>query len=94
MQRASFTITTKLGANRVAIIYDANHISISNRVDNDGKAGSVVNFICSGSMKSLWAEEIEGIVFHPTGAYHCGECDQSIANVVGFGIHANAAKDG
>lgn len=91
MRRSTFTIITKLGANGVAISYDANHLSITSRVDNDGKAGSVVNFICSGGMKSLWAEEIAEVVFHPTGACHCSECDQSIASVVGFGIHANVS---
>ena len=84
MRRASFTVVAKGG-----ILYDANHLSITNHYDNGVGAESVVNFICSGAMMTIRADEVAEIIFHSNGAQHCGECDRSIGSVVGFGIHSN-----
>lgn len=94
MQRAAITVVLKNGER-----YDANHISISRdaryRPHDSGAglqldgAGSVVSFVCSGSLTTKPAEDVDRIEYWPTGAQHCGECDGSIWNFVGAGPFAN-----
>lgn len=89
MQRASFTVTRRVGEKSVC--YDANHLAIVRGYDPDLGPGSIslLTFVCSGVQTTFPAREIERVTFHPTSAQHCSECDGSIYNYVGEGIHAN-----
>lgn len=88
MQRASISIVTRAGTR-----YDANHISIYREQVSPqecppyGGARSVLAFQCSGGLTVKPAEDIERIEFYPASAQYCSECDQSIFNYVGAGIH-------
>lgn len=84
MKRATFTIVTEKTR------FDASAIFITREADNEG-SWSVINFICSGSMQSLRADEVKAIEFWRNDASWCGACDGDISQYVGKGIHANAA---
>lgn len=75
MQRANFTVETKKGTT-----YDANHLVIEKVMEN-GKAVSMLSFLCSGSRTYLMPEDVKEVIFHPTGSTWCSECDGRIDNV-------------
>lgn len=85
MKRATFTIVTEKTR------YDADTIFISSSADEGGMY-SVVNFICSGNLQSVRADEVKAIEFWRNSAGWCGHCDGDISQYVGKGIHANAAE--
>lgn len=88
MKRAAFTIKTKAGK-----AYDANHLSITGEYDsNYGGIVSVLAFVCSGAMQKLRATDVESVTFSEASAGHCSECESSIFEIIGGGIHDTMDK--
>lgn len=55
--------------------YCANHVALVRDPDNGGQ---VLTFVCSGTMVSIPAHEIDRIEFSHEGRTWCDSCDQRI----------------
>lgn len=85
MIRAGFTIETNDGVRR-----DANHLAITWAPSPEGQGSiSMLTFECSGQLVSVPAASVTKVAFYQSDATWCPHCDQSLWNVVGWGIHAN-----
>lgn len=98
MKQSTFTVKTKDGTS-----YSANHLSVTRRsvyaTGDDGLQHgvgqeSVLCFVCSGEMIQVRAADVESVEWHPAANTYCSECDGSVWNVVGTGIHANPQPPG
>jgi hypothetical protein len=87
MIRSSITVLTKDGSR-----YSANHLSITYLPSTPGSGScSALSFNCSGVLHLVPAENVDKILWDVAGATYCSECDGSLHQLVGIGIHSEKA---
>lgn len=74
LEMASFTVVTKKG-----VRYGANNLQIT--LSHSPKSwASVLNFLCSGTLISIPAEEVDHIEWRESGRQHCDMCDERLTS--------------
>ena len=88
MKRAGFTVFMEGNPHGMS----ANHLHTTQKsvVGGDGEVVgsiSILNFVCSGQAISLEASKAR-VEYNQTGIGYCSECDASLHDVVGAGVHS------